>query len=129
MNIRRSYRIEQWAEWDQEIHGFVQEFQGHFQLFPNQLLASEVTLARIDMAAAKKNVASDEGEPALEGEYTPLSAFVGDGYELEFAIVPDLADRLISLIHDDDPDGGGEEVPDEDTSLRRQEMKMGAKHA
>jgi hypothetical protein len=117
MIIRRTYRIERWAEWGHEIHGFVQDFRRHFQVAPNLLLASEVTFARIDMAAAKGNIQNAEGEPALEGEYTPLSAFSGEDYELEFAMVTDLADREVSLIHDDDPDGGGEEVPDEDTPL------------
>jgi hypothetical protein len=127
MIIRRSYRIERWAEWDHELHAFVQDFRRHFRVAPNLLLASEVTFARIDMAAAKRNIESDEGELAAEGEYTPLSAFVGEDYELEFAVATDLADRHVSLLHDTDPDGGGEEVPHQDTPLAVEDVLLNTK--
>ncbi len=113
--LRRSYTIRRWVRWDDELHGFATEFQEVLGVFPNILLANEVTYARIDMAARKQHIRDDDGTTPQDGEHTPLGSFVGPDYVLEFAIDPRLGDARVSLIYDCDPDGGGEPVPDEDT--------------
>jgi hypothetical protein len=114
--LKRTYGITRWAHWDDEIHAAVQDFRDRFTLAPNILLASEVTHARIDMAAKKENIRGPDGEAAPEGEHTPIGVFGGEGYQLEFCIDDQLPAGRFSLIHDVDPDGGGgEPVPDEDT--------------
>ena len=114
--LRRTYSIAKWVGWDDEVHAAVQEFRVRFSLAPNILLTSEVTLARIDMAAKKKKLRGPNGEEAPEGEYTPISIFTGPDYELEFFVDDALPTRRFSLLWDDDPGGGdGDDVPDEDT--------------
>lgn len=114
--VRRTYTITGWARWDHDIHQAVEDFRERLGHTPNLLLASEVTHARIDMAARKDNILGPEGELPDDGEYTPLAAFHGADYTLEFCIDDDVPEGRFSLIYDDDPDGdGGEPVPDDDT--------------
>ena len=116
--LRRTYSITKWVDWDDEIHGAVQEFRERFSLAPNILLTSEVTFARIDMAAKKEKLRGPNGEPAPEGEYTPISLFTGPDYDLGLFVDDALPTGRFSLLWDDDPDGGDEEdVPDEDTDV------------
>ncbi|MFW5877223.1 MAG: hypothetical protein ACOCXM_10845 [Myxococcota bacterium] len=112
---RKTYLLASWRTWDHELVAHVEDFRSRFHVVPNLLLASQITHARIDMAARNDHVLSDEGEPPEEDEYTQLYSFVGPDYELVFCIDDALPDRQVSLIYDSDPDGGGEPVPDEDT--------------
>ena len=113
--LRRTFQIDRWEHWDHRIHAGVQDFRARFTVTPNILVANEITLARIDMAAAKANIRDRDGVPAEEGAYTPLDSFIGPDYRLDLCIDPNLPDASFSLIYDEDPDGGGEPVPDEDT--------------
>lgn len=115
--LRRTYTIDRWTRWDDELHACATEFHERFGVYPNILLAHEVTFARIDMAARKGKILADDGTEAAEGEHTPLSSFVGPDYELDFALDDALEVGDVSLIHDTDPDGGGEPVPEEDTPV------------
>ena len=117
--LRKTYRIARWARWDDEIDAAVRAFRARFSVTPNILLAGETTHARIDMAAAKANISNADGERAEEGEHTPLACFCGPDYELEFCVDDALPTGAFSLIWDDDPDGDGEPVPDEDTDAVR----------
>jgi hypothetical protein len=113
---RKTYALESWKTWDHELFAHVQDFRDRFRLVPNILLASQVTHARIDMAARKDHVRGDEGEIPGEAEHTQLHSFVGPDFELVFCIDDKLPDRHVSLLYDSDPDGGGEPVPEEDTA-------------
>ncbi len=114
--LRRTYEITSWATWDDVVHTSVEEFRGRFGLAPNILMTSEVTMARIDMAARKEKLRGPNGERAEEGEHTPVFSFTGPGYELDFCVDELLPTGRFSLLWDDDPDGGDEEdIPDEDT--------------
>ena len=75
--LRKTYRIARWARWDDKIDAAVRAFRARFVLTPNILLAGEATLARIDMAAAKANISNTDGEPAQEGEHTPIGLLQG----------------------------------------------------
>ena len=48
-----------------------------------------------------------------------MACFRGPDYELEFCVDDALPTGAFSLIWDDDPDGDGEPVPDEDTDAVR----------
>jgi len=98
--LRRTYRITRWAHWDDAIHDAVEDFRERFTLAPNILLASETTHARIDMAAKKKNIRGPDGEEAPEDEHTPIAAFRGEGYELDFCIDENVPTGRFSLICD-----------------------------
>jgi ADP-ribosylglycohydrolase len=125
--LRRTYRLESWRTWDDELHTFVADFRGQLGIAPNILLASEVTHTRIDMAAKKQNVLDEQGAHPEPAEYAALSGFAGPDYELDFYVDPTLPDRSVSLVYDPDPDGGGEPVPAQDT--REPVSAVGARRA
>lgn len=112
---RRTYNIESWRTWDDDLDGFARDFNRAFGLFPNLLLASSSTFAHIDMAAKRDRLTSPTGERPAEGEYAGIGLFSGDGYQLEFCINERVPSKAVSLIFDTDPDGDGEPLPEEDT--------------
>lgn len=120
--LRRTYTITRWADWDDEIHAAAEDFHTRFSVWPNILLASEVTQNRIDMAGKKDKLRGPNGETAPEHEYTPIGGFIGPEYELDFFIDDKLAAGSYSLLYDSDPGDDGEPVPEEDTSLEDEEI-------
>jgi hypothetical protein len=124
--LRRTYRLRSWARWDDQVHGFVDDFHAAFRLYPNLLQASPVTLARMDMAADPAHVRDDDGH-APNG-YAPLTEFVGPGYTLELVVGEHLDDLVIVLFWDADPDGGGV-PPEEDTSVEEDVLRRRASGA
>lgn len=126
--IRRTYVIQTWRNWDHEVNGFAVDFRNRFGMFPNVLLANEVTFNRVDMAAAKENIVGDEGQHPGEAEYVSLEGFNGQGYSLTFALDEKLPDLHVSLIYDADPDGDGEPVPEDDTDLDSRGLAAGSDH-
>jgi hypothetical protein len=121
MATRRTFTIEQWRHWGDEIDAAARRFSAAFAVYPNIMLANSWTYGRVDMMAnnvGREHIHGDEGQHPEEGDYAGLSTFVGDGYELAFCLDEALANGDISLIHDDDPDGDGEPIP-EDTPLPR----------
>ena len=114
--LRRTYVIQSWPRWDDDVNAFALDFKGAFGVFPNILLASSSTLARIDMAARREKLIDPAGQPPQPDAYASIGTFSGDGYQLEFCIDERLQSKVASLIYDTDPGGGGEPVPDEDTA-------------
>ena len=115
--LRRTYAIGSWLRWDDDVNAFAQDFKGAFGLFPNLLLASSPTLAHFDLAARRDKLTDPDGQRPEDGEYASIGLFSGDGYALDFCIDEMVPSKAVSLIFDSDPDGGGEPVPDEDTSV------------
>lgn len=115
--LRRTYALKSWRTWDHELHSFVTDFRARFGAAPHILLASSVTLTRIDMAARKQHIRGDSGERPDDAEYVSLAGFEGPDYSLDFCVEERLPAKDVSLIYDPDPDGGLP-VPLEDTEVR-----------
>ncbi len=107
---RKTFCINSWPHWDDEIHAAVDVFRDIFLYNPNIFLSNRVTQSRIDMAADKENIVN-----YIAGRYCPIGTFSGPDYELDFCICEKLNDRRFALIFDSDPGDDGEPVPNEDT--------------
>lgn len=101
--LKKTFRFDRWTRWDDEIHAAVQAFRDQLGPTPNILTASEVTHARIDMAAKKANILHEDGHAPGDTEYTPLSCFHGPDYDLDFCVDDSLPTGAFSLLFDDDP--------------------------
>lgn len=112
---KKTFCINSWKRWDDEINSAVYEFHNAFSIYPNILQANLTTLKRIDIAANKKKIKSLDGSPVPEVSCCGISGFVSDDYELDFCRDDKLPDKHFSLIYDSDPDDDGEPVPEEDT--------------
>lgn len=87
--------IQNWKEWDREIDTAVQRFRKKYPVYPRILLASIITLRRIDMRAFTLHPEKlEREEPSEKKRLEPilepgsgLAEFVGEEYELEFFIL------------------------------------------
>lgn len=118
MIIRVDEQIKKWTDWDHKIDGAAQNFITRHACAPNILVANEQTLSQIDVVATTcraHNISHiEDGSDLPEGEFASLDSFAGDGYSLMFCIDPELPTKHFSLIFDDDPDGDGEPLPEDD---------------
>lgn len=111
--LRKTYKLKRWSQWDDEIHQAVQDFHGRFDLYPNILLANQVTLQRIDMASKNEHKRDNTGNAPEEDAHASITSFTGAGYEFFFALEEKLADKAFVLIYDSEPDGDGEPLPED----------------
>jgi hypothetical protein len=109
---RRTYGFERWIAWDDELNIAAKDFMGRFMVPPHIMLASSVTYAKIDLAAKKGHLTNESGEHPDEAEHTPVTAFAGPGFRLQFCIEDRLPAGRFSLIYDSDPDGPGPVLDD-----------------
>lgn len=122
MILRKTYILKSNTEWDREINEAALDFMVHTGVKPNVLLANDVTYAFIDFVASNVGLANIKRSPDqdeddhITDERISLSAFQGQGYELEFCIDESLGEYEFSLIYDDDVDGG-EPIPAEDNVM------------
>lgn len=113
--LLRSYRLDDWLTWDDQVHAFASNFRERFGLYPNVLVASDATHRRIAMASKPANLRGPKGESATPGEYHEISAFCTEAYELEFYEGDELAEKAILLMWESEPGGGGEaDIDDEE---------------
>lgn len=114
------------SEWDHQLNGWVRSFKNRFGLYPNILLASSATYARIDLVAnarGKENMHNSFGQGAPESEFISMSGFRGEGYYLDFCIEEQLPLDSVRLIYDSDPDGGLP-IPDITTDDQGNKVKV-----
>lgn len=117
MIMKKTFSLGLWSAWDDAIAGAAELFRSLYSVYPNILLANDVTLRRIDMIAEKSRLKNENGEKAKSGMYCQVGGFVAEGFELTFGIDEKLEDGYFSLIFDSDPDDDGEPVPEEDTEV------------
>ena len=115
MIMKKTFSLGLWSAWDDAIAGAAELFRNLFSVYPNVLLANDVTLRRIDMIAEKAQLKNENGEKAKSGMYCRVGGFVTEGFELTFGVDKTLSDGNFSLIYDSDPDDDGEPIPEEDT--------------
>jgi hypothetical protein len=108
-----TYPLDHWLSWPDEVHMFVQDYVSRHEAFPNALVASSATLRRMDMAADRAHVHSQDGGDPDAHAYTVLGGIRAHDYELTFLINDEVPDRHVWLLVDGtDGDGDGERVPD-----------------
>lgn len=122
---KKTFCINSWKRWDDEINQAVQEIRGAFLIFPNILLANRITLNRIDIAANKNKIKDSAGNTAPQGQHCGIDGFISTDYDLDFYLDEKLPDKHFSLIYDSDPSDDGEPVPIEDTDLHYYFKKTG----
>lgn len=115
-----TYPLTRWTAWPEEVDGYVNAFYEATGEIPNALVASTATLRRMDIAAARENVADDEQEAPAEGEYAALGGMLGPDYVLTFLVNEKVPERHVWLVFEDFvPDGGEPETDDAEDELRR----------
>lgn len=105
------YRLEGWLTWPDEVHSFVEDYHERFGVFPDALVASRATFARMDMAADAEHVQGAGGERPGKAEYAPLGGLHAPDYQLTFLLNDAVIDRGIVLVREHTgPDGDGEPI-------------------
>ena len=107
--VAKMFTFNNLMNWDHQLNSWIKEFKSDYGYFPNFLLASTETYARIDLVAnarGKDHLRNTEGETAPEGEFVSMNGMRGDGYEIDFCIDDGLGVDTVRLIYDSDPDGG-----------------------
>lgn len=119
--VRKTYKIQNWSDWDKTIFEAAEHFKSLSGIYPNILLASQNTHMRMDMAAnnLKKNpstgsIKGPNGD-AAEG-FTSIGGFAAGELELDFCIKNDIPRDSFILVYDSDPDGGLP-LPEEDNLI------------
>jgi len=102
--------------WDDTIHSNVEKFHKKYNVYPNILLANELTYRKIDLYAQKhpERLIDPDGKESIETSsypYNGLSYFITEDYSLELCMDYDLQDGSFTLIFDEDPDFSGEPEP------------------
>lgn len=96
--MRKTYRLRTWKDWDKHIDAAARDFEAEFGVAPNLLVASNVTLRRINVAADKKRVGNAKGEAPTHG-YVELKGFLAQDYELVFIEEDEVPENSFALIH------------------------------
>ena len=125
MKFEKQYKFETWNEWDHIIHISAEDFFNQFHFYPNYLLGNQHTFSQIDFIAnmrpdmdiykveeltGKEYVVEKEKQTGI-GIFTDKQC----GFEIQFCIEEELADKEFNLIYDDEPDEDDEDVPIENT--------------
>jgi hypothetical protein len=97
--MRKTYRLRSWKGWDKHVDACAREFLAEFGVAPNVLVASPVTLRRINVAADKAHLGNKHGEVPDSGAYVQIGGFAGDDYQLMFIEEDDVPENSFSLIH------------------------------
>lgn len=108
--------ITNYSIWDDTIHLFAVKFHKKFNVYPNILLACNLTYRKIDLYAQMHpnriiTTGIDGNIETIETSdepYNGLSNFVTEDYELECCLDKDLAEGYFTLIFDEEPDFDGE---------------------
>ena len=107
--LTTTFSFDSLISWDHQLNSWVKEFKADLEYYPNILLASNETYARIDLvvnARGKDKLRNSEGAGAPEEEFVSMNGFKGDGYELDFCMDDNTGVDTVRLIYDSDPDGG-----------------------
>lgn len=109
------YRLQHWLEWPHEVHSFVEDYLERFGVFPDALVASRATFARMDMAADIEHVQGTDGQSPAEAEYAALGGLRAPDYQLTFLLNDAVIDKGVLLVREHTGgDGDGEPIVHED---------------
>jgi hypothetical protein len=110
-----NYTFNSMGQWDHQLNTWAKLFKKEHGYFPNILLASTATYARIDLVAnarGKDQLRGSSGQTPRDEEFASMQGFKGNGYELDFCIEEQLGVDTVKLIYDSDP-GGGLPIPED----------------
>lgn len=116
--IRRRYRIVLWGRWDDEVNAAVEDFGERFRIWPNVMLARELTYTKMETVARRDCVYDEHGDPAPDGAFVELATFAGSDYSLDLCLEAGLPVDMFELVFDPDAEFREEDDPDEDAEAR-----------
>ncbi len=94
--MRKTYRLSSWKGWDRHVDRCAREFAAEFGVMPNLLVASPVTLRRINVAADKGHVGNGRGQRPTS--YVQLRGFATAEFALTFVQEDGVAENSFALI-------------------------------
>jgi len=119
--------ITDFSIWDDTIHIYVVKFHGQYNVYPNILLASDLTYRKIDLYAQmhpdRIRTFDDNGSfetiETSNEPYNGLCYFTTEEYELECCLDYDLQEGCFTLLFDEAPDFDGKpiEKPDKQENV------------
>lgn len=101
--FRKNYSFDSFKGWDHQLNRSVFDFKNTFSVFPNSMLANEVTYKRIDISADKNKILGEKGDKVDSYEYVRLGGFGSEEYELDFCLDNRLEDKAFILSLGSDP--------------------------
>lgn len=113
--FEKSYLFQDYLNWDHQLNTWVHEFKRLNGVFPNIMLASDSTYARIEMVAntnGREQIRSSEGK--MPEAFVMMGGFQGLGYLLDFCVEGRCCEGEVKLIHDF---GGGHGEDKDDENL------------
>lgn len=124
---RKIYKFETYTQWPDELNAAANHFNREFGKYPIIMLANQETCQKLDMVSSQpdKPTLDHDGHPPGNGEFVTLSAFVGDGYEIDLCMDESIASKSFMLVYDNDPDGGNEEDAEVEEDGLLDERKVG----
>jgi hypothetical protein len=110
--------IADYSIWDDTIHLYTVKFHDLYGIYPNILLACEITYHKIDLYAQMHPnriiITGDDGNietiETSDKSYNGLCNFITEDYDLECCLDFDLPEGSFTLIFDEAPDFDGEPV-------------------
>jgi hypothetical protein len=108
---------EQYIFWNHEIYNASLDFYDKYNIYPNIMLASEITYNGIDNQLKTYGFGADglrwDGDPSEKPpEFTGLSSFSTKDFTVEFCIDNEIKEMSFALVYDDDPSFDGEDIVD-----------------
>ena len=105
--------IPDFSKWDDTINLYAEKFHEQFNVYPNILLACDLTYRKIDLYAQMHpdRLIDPDGIESMETSDVPyqgISCFTADDYELECCFDYDLPEGSFTLVFDETPDFDGE---------------------
>ena len=97
--MRKTYRLRSWKGWDKHVDQAARDFEAEFGVTPNLLVASPVTLRRINVAADKARVGNGKGKAPEAGRYVELRGFTPADYEIVFIEEDEVPENSFAIIH------------------------------
>ena len=125
MHIEKSYRINLWSEWDDEVGNAVYDFFEEYGMMPNSLVANPWTISQFEYITSisdlRKNTfmydpqTKEYAIPLGKDEAIEISGFSAhDGeFNLEFYFTESFGDKEFALFFTDEVD---DDEDDETTS-------------
>ncbi|OGS20961.1 MAG: hypothetical protein A2252_04525 [Elusimicrobia bacterium RIFOXYA2_FULL_39_19] len=106
MAIKKRFKINDWVNWDHIVNAAVKEFYMKYEHYPNILMASTRTHAKMDaytnitQRQRKNCITLKASKSSNQNHVGELHAFSGKGYRLEFCLDEKLPANYFYLVFD-----------------------------
>ncbi len=112
MKYSKTYKFQEWNNWDHTIADAIDDFFDTFHLYPHILLCNKFTFSQIDFITTINPEKREHASPVdefLNKEEINLAAFIKGPCELEFGVEVKLEIGAFSLVFDDEADWGDDD--------------------